>query len=101
MNVEQTMQAAGYSPTSTGGGCEAWQLKNGAFAIWICSGDQSLSGAPEEKDWLVGLYGQNGEFINSHEAYTLSEALEIAKTFPQYMFQWDDWLAERKDWYRG
>lgn len=101
-DVASTMQSKGYVPYPTGGGCMAWSLTiPEKFAIWICTGDNSLDGDPAAKDWLVGLYGPDGDWLNSHEAYTLDGALELAERLPRKVEDWAAWIEKNPNWYRN
>lgn len=99
--VVETMKSAGYHPAHTGGGCMTWEKVEGDKRVWICSGDNGLDAEPGATDWLVGIYGPDGEFLNSHEAYTIADALVLAARLPRDMSAWDRWVADNPNWYQG
>lgn len=99
--VKTLMTDAGYKPTPTGGGCMAWEKVVGDYRIWICTGGNELDGDLAIADWLVGLYSPDGDWLNSHEAYTLADALQIATTLPRDVSAWAEWIQQHPTWYRN
>jgi hypothetical protein len=80
--VRDRMTAAGFAPTSTGGGCMAWQLNDNAGGYWlVCDSDALLDGDVTAPDWVLGHYMPNADRTDETwvtvDRCTLPEALDI------------------------
>ena len=68
----------------TGGGCEAFgqvvgeALKEKHHVLVTGDDGISIDGNPDKSEWIVGLYNNDGDFINFTEQFTLRGALDAA-----------------------
>lgn len=98
--IETTMKANGFEIEHTGGGCLAWSKfgkdEKGRYSVMISNGPDDIFGDPNETDWFVGFYGEDGAFINFDRGRTWTAACDLAeelfKTLNADDTQWDRFL---------
>ena len=80
--VAEPLGAEGYLVYHTGGGCLAWYLDVGGGDHLLITYHDHIDGDPDEREWLVGRYHEEGGFVNLDETFTLAGAIETARKLP-------------------
>lgn len=83
-SVESLMQASGFEPYNSGGGCMVWRkgLDDGTY-LYISneSAEGPLDGEVDAPIWVAGRYADEG-CVDLTSGFPLGEALVIARTLP-------------------